>query len=199
MSDSARQVSGQAPAKEGLSQKRALVIIASFGIEEPELTRPVEDLRAAGVQVTVAGASYPDPADCVVHDQHEGIHYAPDCGLEDVDARDFDLLVIPGGTVNVDRLRVRPEAHKLAQDFAAAGKPIAAVCHGPWVLVNADVLQGKTMTSCRYIRVDLEHAGATWLDEECHVDDANGWRLITSRRPADLEAFDAAMIAALEG
>ena len=116
MSDSATRPA----AKKDLSQKRALVIIASFGIEEPEITRPVEDLRAAGVQVTVAGASYPDPADCVIHDQHEGIRYTPDCGLEDVDARDFDILVIPGGTVNVDRLRVRPEAQKLAQDFAAA-------------------------------------------------------------------------------
>ena len=106
-----------------------------------------------------------------------------------VQAADYDLLVVPGGTCNVDRIRVNEDAITLAQEFAHEGKPIAAICHGAWLLVNAGLVAGKTAAPCRYIAADIENAGGHYVDEQLHVDDANGFKLITSRKPDDLDYF----------
>ena len=176
---------------------KVLIITQNWGIEEQELTRPLRDLQEVGAQVTFAAATQ-DPVETVQHDRFEGETLTPQTTYDKVKADDYDLLVVPGGTTNVDRLRVSPDAIKLAQDFAAAGKPIAAICHGPWLLVNAGLLKGKTSSSTRYIKADVENAGAVQVDEEVHVDDANGWRLISSRKPDDLDAFVGAIKQTLE-
>ncbi|MBW3087433.1 type 1 glutamine amidotransferase [Bifidobacterium sp. 82T24] len=171
-----------------IAAAKVLIITQNWGIEETEMTRPLRELREAGAAVTLAALTA-DPVETVQHDRFEGETVTPDTTYDAVSADDYDLLVVPGGTTNVDRLRVNPAAIALAKDFAAAGKPIAAICHGPWLLVNAGLLPGKTLTSCRYIAADIENAGGSHVDEQVHVDDANGWRLITSRKPDDLDAF----------
>lgn len=160
----------------------------NWGIEETELTRPLRDLKAAGAKVTLAATTL-DPCETVQHDRYEGETLTPDARLSDVQAADYDLLVVPGGTCNVDRIRVNEDAITLAQEFAHEGKPIAAICHGAWLLVNAGLVAGKTAAPCRYIAADIENAGGHYVDEQLHVDDANGFKLITSRKPDDLDYF----------
>lgn len=159
-----------------------LIIVNNWGIEETELTRPLRDLKAAGAKVTLAATTL-DPCETVQHDRYEGETLTPDARLSDVQAADYDLLVVPGGTCNVDRIRVNEDAITLAQEFAHEGKPIAAICHGAWLLVNAGLVAGKTAAPCRYIAADIENAGGHYVDEQLHVDDANGFKLITSRKP----------------
>ena len=165
-----------------------LIIVNNWGIEETELTRPLRDLKAAGAKVTLAATTL-DPCETVQHDRYEGETLTPDARLSDVQAADYDLLVVPGGTCNVDRIRVNEDAITLAQEFAHEGKPIAAICHGAWLLVNAGLVAGKTAAPCRYIAADIENAGGHYVDEQLHVDDANGFKLITSRKPDDLDYF----------
>ncbi|MFN3359681.1 MAG: DJ-1/PfpI family protein, partial [Pseudomonas sp.] len=113
---------------------------------------------------------------------------------------DFDALVIPGGTVNADTLRQDAAALRLIKDFADAGKTIAAICHGPWTLIDAGVIKGKTLTSYKSVRIDLENAGAAgWVDAQVKECKANGWTLITSRTPDDLPAFNEAIASAVAG
>lgn len=171
-----------------LQQAKALIIVNNWGIEETEMTRPLRDLRAAGATVTLA-APGKDIVETVVHDRYEGESIQPDAALDDVASKDYDILIIPGGTCNVDRLRINPKAIALAQEFAQAKKPIAAICHGPWLLVNAGLTSGKTLSSCRYIAADVENSGGVYRDQEVLIDDSEGWRLITSRKPDDLDAF----------
>ncbi|KAB5606987.1 type 1 glutamine amidotransferase domain-containing protein [Bifidobacterium jacchi] len=176
---------------------KVLIIVNNWGIEETELTRPLRDLKAAGADVTLAATTL-DPCETVEHDRYEGETLTPDAKMSDVQAADYDLLVVPGGTCNVDRVRVNEDAITLAQEFAHEGKPIAAICHGAWLLVNADLVEGKTLSPCRYIAADIENAGGHYVDEQLTVDDENGWRLITSRKPADLDAFVGAIKDTLE-
>lgn len=171
-----------------IKDSKVLIITQNWGIEETELTRPLRDLREAGAAVTLAAAEHA-PVETVQHDRYAGETVESDAAYGEVNASDYDMLIVPGGTTNVDRLRVAPQAQALAKSFVAAGKPIAAICHGAWLLVNSGVLPGKTLTSTRYIKADVENAGGTQVDQEVKVCDANGWRLITSRKPADLDAF----------
>ena len=179
-----------------VNETNVLIIVNNWGIEETELTRPLRDLRKAGARVTVAATTL-DPCETVRHDRYEGETITPDALLSDVQAADYDLLVVPGGTCNVDRLRVNPDAIALAQEFAHEGKPIAAICHGPWLLVNAGLLPGKTLTSCRYIKADVENAGGSHVDKAVYSCGANGWTLLTSRQPDALAAFVGAIEQAL--
>ncbi len=160
-----------------------ILIIATNGFEQSELEVPRDQLRAAGAQVTIAS---PDGKE-IKGWQHTdwGRPAAVDLAIKDTKERDYTALVIPGGVMNPDKLRVDESAMKLVKDFLASGKVVAAVCHGPWLLVQADALRGRQATSYPSIRKDVENAGARWLDESVVVDDG----IITSRKPDDLDAF----------
>jgi len=173
----------------------ALVITTNYGIEQDELTEPVKALRDAGIQVTIAAVSS-DPIVTLVGDKDPGEKITPDTTLADVDPASFDLLVVPGGTINADQLRVESDALNIARAFARDGKTIAAICHAPWLLVEADLTRGKTLTSFQTLATDVRNSGATWVDEELVTDSEDGWTLITSRSPDDLPAFTGAITSA---
>lgn len=186
---------GQGDTMADLTGKRALVIVEGYGTEEPELLQPVEFLRERGAEVDIAAAQ--NPIDCVTGDRYDSQQVVPDKMLAETGAEGYDVLIVPGGTVNMDRLRINPEAHRIMREFMEAKKVVACICHGPWLLVNAGVAEGKTVTSCEFNRIDMENGGFVWVDEEAHVDDSDGQTLITSRCPDDLPAFCAAIEAAL--
>jgi len=167
---------------------RAL-IIATDGFEQDELFRPREALLDEGCEVTLASLAR-DPIQGEKHGE-KGASITPDALVTDVRAEDFDLLVIPGGVANPDRLRTSDAAVRLVRDFMAADKPVAAICHGPWLLAEAEVVDGRTLTSWPSIRTDLRHAGATVVDQEVCVDG----NLITSRKPDDIPAFNRELLA----
>lgn len=173
--------------------KKALILVTDFGVEEPELLRPVEDLKKAGVEVTVASDSG-KTIQTVTGDKDWASTFEPDTSLDAVGAADFDILVLPGGTVNADTLRGNEKVQALLKAMTGAGKPIAAVCHAPWAFIDAGLAQGKTMTSYTSVKTDLENAGATWVDEQVKRCPANGWVAITSRNPGDLDAFSQAIV-----
>ncbi|MBI6909007.1 type 1 glutamine amidotransferase domain-containing protein [Pseudomonas palleroniana] len=182
-----------------LSGKKILVITSNTGIERDELLKPLEALRGYGATVT-HGSSKGGTTQTFVGDTEKDKTVESDVALSDVLSSDFDALVIPGGTVNADTLRQDASALKLINDFVKAGKTVAAICHGPWTLIDAGVIQGKTLTSYKSVRIDLENAGAAgWVDAEVKVCKANGWTLITSRTPDDLPAFNEAIAKAVAG
>ncbi len=167
---------------------RVLVIATNYGPERDELLRPVRDLRASGIDVTLAAPSK-EPIRTLIADAEPGETIEPDATFDEVNAADYAVLVVPGGTLNADAIRINDRALALVKDFAEAGKPVAAICHGPWLLAEAGLTQGKTLTSYKSIRTDVVNAGGSWVDQELVTDDANGWTLITSRTPNDLDAF----------
>lgn len=165
-----------------------ILIISADGFEQSELEVPRDELKKAGAAVTLAT---PDGKNVKGwKDKNWGPEAEASAAIGDVSAEGFDALVIPGGQMNPDILRAIPAAVSLVKDFAAAGKPIAAICHAPWLLVEAGILEGRNATSYGSIRTDVINAGANWEDKEVVVD--NG--LITSRSPADLPAFVAKII-----
>jgi protease I len=165
-----------------------ILIMATNGFEQSELEVPRDRLREAGAKVVIAS---PDGKTIKGwKDKDWGTDVAVDIAIADAKEGDFTALVLPGGVMNPDQLRVNPDAMKVVKDFLASGKVVAAVCHGPWLLVQADALKGREATSYKSIRKDLENAGAKWVDKEVVVD--NG--IITSRRPDDLEAFSKKII-----
>lgn len=174
-----------------VSQAKVL-FIATDGFEQSELFKPREALLDAGAQITLA-SNKSDPIQGMQHDK-KGDTITPDAALGDVSADDFDALVIPGGVANPDALRMEAEALRIVRDFFAQNKPVAAICHGPWLLAEADVIDGRRLTSWPSIRTDLANAGAEVVDEEVVVDG----NLITSRKPDDIPAFNAALIEAIE-
>lgn len=176
--------------------KKALIAVTDFGVEEQELLQPRKDLQAAGIEVTVVSDSG-KTIQTVSGDKDWASTVEPDAKLADVKADDYDLLVIPGGTVNADTLRTDDDARALVKAFAHAGKTVGAICHGPWILIDAEVIKGKTLTSFQSIRPDLRNAGGTVVDEQAKVCPANGWTLVTSRNPDDLDAFGKALVEAL--
>jgi protease I len=133
---------------------------------------------------------------CVHGDANPGAEFDAGVSTEQADAADFDGLVLPGGVANPDKLRLDENAVAFVRAVADAGKPIAAICHGPWTLVEADLVRGKTLTSWPSLRTDIRNAGGEWQDSEVVTDPANGWTLVTSRKPDDLDAFDDAAVAA---
>ncbi|MBA4132176.1 MAG: protease [Hyphomicrobium sp.] len=169
-----------------------ILIISADGFEQSELEVPRDELKKAGAAVTLAT---PDGKNVKGwKDKNWGPEAQADAAIGDVSATDFDALVIPGGQMNPDILRTVPAAVSLVKDFAAAGKPIAAICHAPWLLIEAGILDGRKATSYGSIRTDVMNAGANWEDSEVVVD--NG--LITSRSPEDLPAFVAKIIEEVE-
>jgi protease I len=172
-------------------------LVAHEGVEQVELTQPWKDVQDAGatpilVSTTdgeVQGFDHLDEADTFEVDRQVG----------EVSVEDFDLLVLPGGVANPDALRLDDQAVGLVRDALERGTPVAAICHAPWMLVEADGVRGRTVTSWPSLRTDLRNAGATWVDEEVVVDREGAGPLITSRNPDDLEAFGKAVVAELDG
>ncbi|KFF47287.1 MULTISPECIES: type 1 glutamine amidotransferase domain-containing protein [Pseudomonas] len=182
-----------------LTGKKILVITSNTGIERDELLKPLETLRGYGATVTHA-SSKGGTTQTFVGDTEKDGTVESDVQLSDVVGSSFDALVIPGGTVNADTLRQDAAALRLINEFAKAGKTIAAICHGPWALIDAGVVKGKTLTSYKSVRIDLENAGAAGVvDAEVKECKANGWTLITSRTPDDLPAFNEAIARAVAG
>lgn len=184
-----------------LAGKKVLFITSNTGIERDELVKPLETLKAHGALVALVahGSSDGGTTQTFVQDTEKDRTVESQVALAGLDASDFDALVIPGGTVNADTLRLDENAQRLAKEFAESGKVIAAICHGPWLLINAGVIAGKTLTSYPSVRLDLENAGAAgWIDVEVKQCQANGWTLITSRNPNDIPVFNDAIVAALK-
>jgi protease I len=169
-----------------------ILIIATDGFEEWELFGPREILMKRGAQVVLASPKR-DPIQGTVHDD-PGKTIRPDLTLDEALADDFDALILPGGVRNPDQLRLNVKAIGLIKDFARQGKPVGAICHAPWLLVEADLLRGRTATSWPSIRTDLRNAGANVVDEPA-VTDGN---IVTSRNPQDVEQFTNALIDLIE-
>jgi protease I len=169
-----------------------VLIIATNGFEQSELFRPREALIDAGAQVTLASPGT-DPIQGMEHDQ-TGATITPDMTLDAIDVGGYDALVIPGGVANPDALRIEAKAIEIVRAFNDTGKPIAAICHGPWLLVEADVVAGRRVTSWPSVRTDLSNAGANVVDEEVVIDG----NLITSRKPDDIPAFTDALVKMIE-
>lgn len=169
-----------------------ILIVATDGFEEWELFGPREILQKRGAEVVLASLKT-DPIQGTIHDD-PGKTIRPDQTVDEANADDFDALILPGGVRNPDTLRVHPNVIQLILDFDAQGKPIGAICHGPWLLVEADLLDGRTATSWPSIRTDLRNAGANVVDEPA-VTDGN---IVTSRNPQDVEAFTNALIDLVE-
>ncbi len=168
---------------------RKVAVLATDGVEQVELTEPVKALKQAGAQVTIVS---PEGGDVqgMNHDE-KGDTIGTDRALDDARPDAFDALVLPGGVANPDRLRTMPKAVAFVRHFFDAGKPVAAICHGPWTMVEADVVRGKRMTSWPSLKTDLKNAGANWVDEQVVRDGL----LVTSRKPDDLPAFCREMLA----
>lgn len=169
-----------------------VLIIATDGFEQSELFDPRDALLEAGAQVVLA-SNKTDPIQGMKHDQ-KGDTIQPDAEMSAIDPAGFEALVIPGGVANPDALRMEQDALDIVRAFFDAGKPVAAICHGPWLLAEADVVAGRRVTSWPSIRTDLANAGADVVDEQVVVDG----NLITSRKPDDIPAFNKAIIAAIE-
>ena len=169
-----------------------ILIVATDGFEESELFGPLRILGDRGAEVKLAS---PDlkPIQATVHDD-PGKIIRPDLTVDQARAEDYDALILPGGVRNPDQLRTNKAAIDLIRAFAEAGKPIAAICHGPWLLVEADLVRGKTATSWPSIRTDLRNAGAKVVDQPS-VTDGN---IVTSRNPDDVPAFTEALIRLVE-
>lgn len=171
-----------------VSRRKVLAIVTNYGVEQDELIVPVDHLHGWGAQVDVAAVST-DEIQTLVGDKDPGKSLRPDLTLSDVDPTGYDLLLVPGGTLNADTLRQQEPATRIVRAFTDSGRPVAAICHGPWALVEAGVVAGKRLTSYASLRTDIRNAGGDWTDEPVVTDDTGGWRLITSRNPGDLDAF----------
>lgn len=170
-----------------LDGKRVAIVVTD-GFEQVELTSPKEALEREGAICEIVS-----PKEGKVKGWKHvewGDELPVDVPLAQAKADDYDALVLPGGVMNPDKLRVLPEMRKLVKSFFDAGKPVAAICHGPWSLIDAGVIEGRKVTSWPTLETDLVNAGADWVDEEVVVDDG----LVTSRKPDDLPAFNAKMI-----
>ena len=169
-----------------------VLIVATDGFEEWELFGPRQILQQRGADVVLASLKR-DPIQATIHDD-PGKTIRPDLTVDDASADNFDALILPGGVRNPDELRLHGNVIALIRAFAEQGKPVAAICHGPWLLVEADLLRGRTATSWPSIRTDLRNAGANVVDEAA-VTDGN---IVTSRKPDDVEAFTNALIDLIE-
>lgn len=170
-----------------LSNKKVAILVAD-GFEQVEMTKPREALDKAGAKTFIISPVAGEVEGWNHFDK--GDKFAVEFLLEEASAKDFDALLLPGGVANPDQLRINPKALDFIRGFFDAGKPVAVICHGPWTLIDAGVVKGRTITSWPSVKTDLINAGAKWVDEECVVD--NG--LVSSRKPDDLPAFIDKMI-----
>jgi protease I len=167
---------------------RRIAILATNGVEEVEMTEPWQTARRAGATVELLA---PQGGEIQAwHHDEKGATFPVDRPLAEADPAEYDAVIIPGGTKSPDRLRLVPAAVEFVRQAFRAGKPIAAICHGPWLLVEADVVRGLTLTSWPSLRTDITNAGGRWVDREVVVDQG----IVTSRRPEDLPAFCQALV-----
>ena len=167
---------------------KKVAILTENGFEEEELTSPKKALEDAGAEVDIVSPQK-EKVKAWAHD-HWSIELPVDINVEEADPNDYDALMIPGGVLNPDKMRSNEKCVEFAQHFLQEGKPVAAICHGPQLLIQTGMLEGRNMTSYSSIKTDLQNAGAIWADHEVIVD--NG--LVTSRSPEDLDAFNKKMI-----
>ena len=171
-----------------LNGKTIAILTANEGVEQVEYEEPRKALEDAGATVELIA---PEKGDVQMFDHLDKKDvFQADKAVSDVSADDYDGLMLPGGVANPDNLRTDQDAITFVQGFVNAGKPIAAICHAPWTLVEADAVKGRKLTSYPSIKTDIRNAGGEWVDEECVVDQG----LVTSRKPDDLPAFNAKMI-----
>lgn len=170
-------------------QGKRIAIIATDGVEQVELEKPREAARQAGASVELLSLGT-DPIQAMNSDIEPADRFDPDGRVADADPGDYDGLILPGGTVNADRLRMDDDVRAFVRSTFAAGTPVAVICHGPWTLVSADLVRGRTLTSFPSLRIDIRNAGGNPVDEEVVVD--NG--LVSSRDPDDLPAFCAKLV-----
>jgi protease I len=172
-----------------LSGKRVAFLFTE-GVEQVELTEPLKAIREAGAETETVSLE----AGSVQMFNHldKGDQIQADKGISEVEASDYDALVLPGGVANPDQLRANDEVVEFVKGFFEQQKPVGVICHGPWTLVEADVVRGRTLTSWPSVKTDITNAGGEWVDEEVHVDDG----LISSRKPDDLPAFCKAIVEA---
>jgi deglycase len=168
---------------EKLQGKKIAFLVANEGVEQVELTRPWDAVREAGAETELIA---PEAGEVQAFNHlDKADRFAVDRAVADADASGYDGLVLPGGVANPDILRTVPEAVAFTRAFFEAGKPLGAICHAPWTLVEAGVIKGRTVTSWPSLQTDIRNAGGNWVDEEVHVDAG----LVTSRKPDDLDAF----------
>ena len=172
----------------GGARARRIAVLATDGFEQVELTEPWKALEEAGAELHLVSLQ-PGEIQGMNHDD-KADRFPVDRTLDEADAADYDGLLIPGGVANPDRLRTDERAVAFVREFFEADKPVAAICHGPWVLVEADVLKGRTLTSWPSLRTDIRNAGGEWVDEVVQVDQ----QLVTSRKPDDLPQFCARVV-----
>ena len=164
-------------------QGKKVAILATDGFEESELSRPYDAVKNEGATVHIVS---PKSGTIKSWDENDwGKDFDVDKTLDEVSADDYDMLVLPGGQINPDKLRIEEKAVTMVRDFFKQKKPVAAICHGPWLLVEADVVNGRKVTSYKSIKTDLKNAGANWVDKSVVVDQG----LVTSRTPDDLDDF----------
>jgi protease I len=167
---------------------KKIAILATEGVEQVELIEPRKAVEAEGAEVELLSLEAGDFQGFEHLDKGET--FTADKAVSDADVGDYDGLILPGGVANPDFLRGDADAVSFVRDFVASKKPIGVICHGPWTLVEADVLKGRTITSWPTLQTDIRNAGGNWVDEEVHVDEG----LVSSRKPDDLPAFNAKIV-----
>jgi len=173
---------------ESLKGKK-IAIIATNGVEQVELVKPREAVEQAGAETELLSPEQGE-IQAMNHDLEPADTFAVDKPVSDASAADYDGLILPGGTVNADKLRIAPGVVSFLKEYFKSGKPVGVICHGPWTLVEADLVRERTLTSWPSLHTDIRNAGGNWVDEEVVVDEG----LVTSRKPDDLPAFCAKIV-----
>ena len=170
-----------------LRGKKIAFLAANEGVEQVELTEPWKAVGEAGAEVELLA---PEAGEVQAFNHLDKGEPSPRPAVGEAEAGEYDGLVLPGGVANPDQLRTKAEAVRFVRGFFEAGKPVGVICHGPWTLIEADVVRGRTLTSWPSLQTDLRNAGAEWVDEQVHVDQG----LVSSRKPDDLPAFNAKIV-----